>query len=235
MFGMLYNYFVYEWYNNNMHQTHKALGILGGTFDPIHLGHLRMALELYEALDLTRVHIIPCYQPVHRKLPTASPKQRLAMVECAIAAEPALYADAREIKRQSPSYTIDTLIELRAEMPDTPLCLLVGIDAFLGFSSWHRFRDILDHAHIIVAHRPQYQLPSTGIIANLMQERLQNEIAYLHENLAGGILFRPITSLEISATDIRKQIAMGRNPRYLLPDGVYDYIKQHGTYSINRI
>jgi nicotinate-nucleotide adenylyltransferase len=120
-------------------------------------------------------------------------------------------------------------------MPDTPLCLLVGIDAFLGFPSWNRWTEILNYAHIIVAHRPQYQLPQTGLIAELMKERLQHEIAYIHENLAGGILFRPITALEISATDIRKQIAMGRNPRYLLPDGVYDYIKQQGIYSISRI
>lgn len=218
-----------------MHQTHKALGILGGTFDPIHLGHLRLALELYETLDLVKVHITPCYQPVHRKLPVASPAQRLAMVERAVADESALYADAREIQRQGPSYTIDTLLELQHEMPNTPLCLLVGIDAFLGFPSWHRWEEILEHAHIIIAHRPQYQLPSTGIIADLITDRLQKEISYIHENIAGGILLRPITALEISASDIRKQIAMGRNPRYLLPDGVYNYIKQNGTYSISRL
>ncbi len=218
-----------------MHQTHKALGILGGTFDPVHFGHLRMALELYEALDLAKVHIMPCFQPVHRKQPVATPEQRLAMVQSAVLDEPSLFADDREIKRKGPTYTIDTLLDMRSEMPDTPLCLLVGIDAFLGFPSWHRWKDILNYAHLIVAHRPNYQLPATGIVADLMKARLQNEIAFIHENLAGGILFRPITSLEISATDIRKQIAMGRNPRYLLPDSVYHYIKQHGTYSISRI
>ncbi|RDI42828.1 nicotinate-nucleotide adenylyltransferase [Aquicella lusitana] len=215
-----------------MHQTHKAIGILGGTFDPIHLGHLRMAIELYEALDLAKIHIIPCFQPVHRKLPVASPEQRLAMVQCAVKDEPALFADDREIRRKGLSYMIDTLMEMRSEMPGTPLALLVGIDAFLGFPSWHRWMEILDQAHIIVAHRPNYQLPPTGLIADLISERLQHEIAFIHENQAGGILLRPITSLDISATDIRKQIAMGRNPRYLLPDNVYHYIKQHGTYSI---
>lgn len=218
-----------------MHQTHKAIGILGGTFDPIHFGHLRMALELYEALDLAKVHIMPCYQPMHRKQPVASPEQRLAMVERAVSTEPALFADAREIKRKGPTYTIDSLLEMRSEFVDTPLCLLVGIDAFLGFLSWHRFQEILEFTHIIVAHRPHYQLPNTGRIADLIKERLQHEIAYIHENQAGSILFRPITALEISATDIRKQIAMGRNPRYLLPEGVYEYIKQHGTYSISHI
>ena len=218
-----------------MHQTHKAIGMLGGTFDPIHMGHLRMALELYETLDLARVHITPCFQPMHRKRPIASPYDRLAMVQCAVAAEPALIVDDREIRRPGPTYSIDTLLEMHAEMPDTPLCLLLGIDAFLGLASWHRWTEILNQAHIIVAHRPHYQLPATGIIADLIKERLQHEVAFIHENLAGGILFRPITALEISATDIRKQIAMRRNPRYLLPDGVYDYIKQHGTYSISHI
>lgn len=218
-----------------MHQTHKAVGLLGGTFDPIHNGHLRMALELYENLDLARVHIIPCHQPVHRKLPTASPMQRLEMIQCAIANEPALCADDREIRRGTPSYAIDTLLEMRAEMPNIPLCLLVGIDAFLGLPSWHRWDEIFNEAHIIVAHRPQYHLPATGIIADLLKKRLHTDISFIHENLSGGILLRPITQLEISATDIRKLIAMGKNPRYLLPDGVYDYIKQHGTYSIGRI
>jgi len=218
-----------------MHQTHKAIGILGGTFDPIHLGHLRMAIELYEALDLAKVHIIPTYQPMYRKQPVATPDQRLAMVKCAIDSESELIADDREIHRQGPTYTIDTLLDMRKEMDDIPLCLLVGIDAFLGFPSWHRWEEILKHAHIIVAHRPHYHLSDTGIVSDLIKERLQHEIAFIHEHLSGGILLRPITALEISATDIRKQIAMGKNPRYLLPDRVYDYIKAHDTYGIKSI
>lgn len=218
-----------------MHQTHKAIGILGGTFDPIHMGHLRLALELYQVLDLAIVHIIPTFQPLYRKQPVATPEQRLAMVRCAVKNEPALLPDDREIRRKGSTYTIDTLIEMRNEMPDSPLCLLVGIDAFLGFTSWHRWKEILDYAHIVVAHRPHYHLPQTGLIADLINQHLAQEASFIHENLAGSILLRPITALEISATDIRKQIAMGRNPRYLLPNDVYEYIKQHGTYSISRL
>lgn len=215
-----------------MHQTHKAIGILGGTFDPIHLGHLRMALELYDTLDLAKVHITPSYSPIYRKQPVASPAQRLEMVKCAVKNEPALQADDREIRRQGVTYTIDTLLEMREEYPDIPLCLLVGIDAFLSLPSWHRWEELFNYAHLIVAHRPHYHLPHSGIVAELIHARQQSDISIIHETLAGSILLRPITALEISATDIRKQIAMGRNPRYLLPDDVYDYIKQNGTYSI---
>jgi nicotinate-nucleotide adenylyltransferase len=216
-----------------MHVTHKAIGILGGTFDPIHFGHLRMSLELYEALDLAKVHIIPTYQPMYRKQPIASPQQRLAMIQTAIEGELALEADDREIRREGPTYTIDTLIEMRKEMPDVPLCLLVGIDAFLGFPSWHRFNEILDYAHIIVAHRPHYHLSHTGILSDLIKERRQHGNAYIHQHLSGGILLCPITALEISATAIRNQIAMEKNPRYLLPDKVYAYIKAYNIYDID--
>lgn len=216
-------------------QLNKPIGIFGGTFDPIHFGHLRSALELYQALDLAEVRLIPCYQPVHRKSPVASPQERLAMVEKAIAGESALTLDDREIKRQSPSYMIDTLESLKHEFKQTPCCLLMGIDALLGFPSWHRFIDILDLAHLVVAHRPQYHLPHTGTIADLLKERLVQNPAVLHQTLAGHILLHPVTPLEISASDIRKQIAMGKNPRFLLPNNVLEYIIQHGTYNISRL
>ena len=126
-----------------MYHLQQAIGILGGTFDPIHFGHLRTAIELHQALDLAEVRLIPCYQPVHRKLPIASPEQRLEMAYCAIRDEPALAIDNCEIERQRPSYTIETLEILRQKFPQTPLCLIMGIDAFLGFPSWHRYEEIL--------------------------------------------------------------------------------------------
>ena len=218
-----------------MYQLQQAIGILGGTFDPIHFGHLRTALELYQALELAEVRLIPCFQPVHRKLPVASPKHRLAMVQAAIADEPALKVDDCEIQRKGPSYTIDTLEALHKKLPDTPLCLIMGIDALLGFPSWHRWEDILTLAHLVVAHRPQYQLPQTGIVAQLLKQRLKHNFSALHECMAGNIILHPVTALDISATDIRKQIAMDRNPRYLLPSSVYQYIEKHGVYSISRI
>ena len=214
-----------------MHQTQKAIGILGGTFDPIHHGHLRMAIELYQAFDLAKVHIMPTGNPMYRKQPVASKEQRFDMVKSALQNEPVLFADDREIRRKGASYTIDSLIEMRAEMPETPLCILIGIDALLGFASWHRYQEILDYAHIIIAHRPNYHLPPDDIMTRLLHSHQQKEIAFIHENIAGGILFHSITALDISATDIRKQIAMEGNPRYLLPDTVYDYIKQNHIYT----
>lgn len=218
-----------------MHQAKRAVGILGGTFDPIHFGHLRLALELYQACDLDHIRLIPCFQPVHRKLPVASPEERLAMTKRAIATESAFKIDECEIKRKGPSYTIDTLLEIRKKAPQVPFCILIGIDAFLGFTSWHRWQEILENAHLIVAHRPNYHLPQTGIVAKLIRDRLVEDTTLIHQKLQGCILLHPITSLEISATDIRKQIAMGKNARYLLPDNVYEYIKKRGTYSVSTI
>ena len=218
-----------------MQKLQQAIGILGGTFDPIHFGHLRTALELYQALNLAEIRIIPCYQPVHRKMPVATPEQRLAMVQHAVEFEPVLKVDDCEIQRKGPSYSIDTVEMLRKANPNTPLCLIIGIDALLGFPSWHRYEEILLNAHLVIAHRPNYQLPTTGIVADLLKQRLKKTPSDLHECLAGNILFHPVTPLEISASYIRRQISIGRNPRYLLPDSVYKYIKQHGIYSLSGI
>jgi nicotinate-nucleotide adenylyltransferase len=218
-----------------VYHLQQAIGILGGTFDPIHFGHLRTAIELHQALDLAEVRLIPCYQPVHRKLPIASPEQRLEMAYCAVHDEPALTIDNCEIERQRPSYTIETLEILRQKFPQTPLCLIMGIDAFLGFPSWHRYEEILALAHLVIAHRPQYQIPSSGIVTSLLKERLKHNAVAIHESLGGHIILHPVTPLEISATDIRKQIATSQNPRYLLPNNVYKYIQQHGVYSLSHI
>jgi nicotinate-nucleotide adenylyltransferase len=218
-----------------MYHLQQAIGVLGGTFDPIHFGHLRTALELHQTLDLAEVRFVPCYQPVHRKSPIATPEQRFEMVRCAIYDEPALAVDDCEITRKGPSYSIETLEILRQKFPQTPLCLIMGIDAFLGFPSWHRYEEILSLAHLVIAHRPQYHIPSTGIITLLLKERLKQNPIALHESLGGYIVLHPVTPLEISATDIRKQITMGRNPRYLLPDNVYQYIQQNGVYSLSHI
>lgn len=208
----------------------KPIGILGGTFDPIHFGHLRFALELLTACDLAYIKLIPCYHPVHRATPVASPNERLIMVKKAIVSEPSLKIDDREIRWQNRSYTIDTIESLRVELPNTPLCFLMGIDALSGFTSWQRHKDILKQAHLIVAHRPYYQLPKTGALAKLLKQHLTHDVTDLHQHLAGKILLHPVTALEISASDIRRQIADNENPRFLLPENVYQYILKNKIY-----
>src|SRR5512143_4181715 len=140
----------------------QPIGIFGGTFDPIHYGHLRTALELKRALDLERLHFVPAATPPHRAAPCTDAALRLRMVQAAIAGEPGFVADDRELKRPGLSYTFDTLTSFRAEFPDRPLCLLLGMDAFLNLPQWHEWREIPQLAHVVVAHRPGWRAPDGG-------------------------------------------------------------------------
>lgn len=208
------------------------IGIFGGTFDPVHIGHLRPVLEVFQDLALDEVRLIPCHVPPHRAAPVASPMQRLAMLEAAIQGEPGLKVDDRELRRAGPSYTVDTLTSLRAELGDhMPLCLLLGMDAFTGLNTWHRWRDLITLAHIIVMHRPGLLPPGQGEIAALLAERRTDNAAPLRAHPAGHILLKEVTQLDISATRIRTLVKEGKSARYLLPDGVLEMIKKERVYS----
>jgi nicotinate-nucleotide adenylyltransferase len=207
------------------------IGIFGGTFDPIHDGHLRVALDVVEALDLDEVRFLPLQHAVHRAQPVASGEQRLAMLEAALLGEPRFSADDRELRRGGRSYTLDTLRSLRADLGDeTSLCLLLGGDAFSEFLSWHEPQMVADLAHLVVMERPGYSLPSDASL-QMMVERRGTDLKTELRNAPGGkIWFQPVTQLDISATDIRSRIAHGRSPRYLLPDPVLSLIEDHGLY-----
>jgi nicotinate-nucleotide adenylyltransferase len=207
------------------------IGIFGGTFDPIHDGHLRVALDVVEALDLDEVRFLPLQHAVHRAQPVASGEQRLAMLEAALLGEPRFSADDRELRRGGRSYTLDTLRSLRADLGDeTSLCLLLGGDAFSEFLSWHEPQMVADLAHLVVMERPGYSLPSDASL-QMMVERRGTDLKTELRNAPGGkIWFQPVTQLDISATDIRSRIAHGRSPRYLLPDPVLSLIDDHGLY-----
>ena len=209
----------------------KTIGILGGTFDPVHNGHLRLALEILQRAALDHVRFIPCYQPVHRPPAKASAEHRLAMLQCAIENEPYLKIDERELQRQEPSYMIDTLKSLHAEYSDARLCLIVGNDAFLTFDDWRAFETIFQYCHIIVASRPSITRPTDGVLGRAVTLRETHEINDLHVKPAGCIFFQPIPVLDITSTDIRHHFYTGSNPRYLLPDSVYHYICKHSLYS----
>jgi len=213
------------------------VGILGGTFDPIHFGHLRLAEELAQTLRLAGVRLVPSGTPPHRALPRTPTAHRLAMVRLAAAGNALFSVDDREVRRSGPAYSFDTLTELRAELGDaTPIVLIVGADAFLDFAAWHRWHDIFGLAHVAVAHRPGFpverwrdSMPQP--LAREYATRLMQQPLAVHLAPAGGIVVVPFTALDISATAIRDLVRTGGSPRYLLPDPVLDYIRSEDLYS----
>lgn len=215
----------------------RPIGILGGTFDPIHYGHLRLAQELAHGLGLAQVRLVPTGEPWHRAAPRAPAAHRLEMVRLACADNPLFVVDEREVASHAPGYTVETLTALRAELGDAqPLCLLLGADAFLGLETWHRWQELFGLAHIAVARRPGFS-PLHGnsdMPAALRREfgsRCTEDAGRLQNEPAGRIFLYTITALDISATRIRADIARGASPRYLLPDAVLHYIHEHHLYS----
>lgn len=205
--------------------------IFGGTFDPVHIGHLRVAVEISEALDAD-VRLLPAPVPPHRPQPLASAEQRLAMLALGLRGCARLHADDRELRRAGPSYSVDTLAELRAELgPDRPLVLCVGADAFAGFATWHRHHDIFELAHVLILTRPgaadRVAWPES-LRAQAVARR--GALAQLRGQAAGRIAELAVTPLAISATAVRTLIAAGRDPRFLLPEAVADYIERNGLY-----
>jgi len=208
-----------------------STGIFGGTFDPIHIGHLRTALEMRALIGLDRMLLIPCGDPPHRENPMTAAADRLAMIERAVADEPSLVADSREIDRGGLSYTIDTLLELRAELGATePLCLCIGMDSLVHIDGWRRWREFLDIAHIAVAARPGWQVPETGAVAQWLARHRVAEAGALLKAPAGAVFIEEMTLLPISATALRAMLASGESIRYLTPDGVIDYIHSQRLY-----
>lgn len=210
--------------------TPGAIGILGGTFDPVHFGHLRLAQEVADALNLTQVRFIPGGTPPHRATPQTAAADRLAMVKLATAGNPLFTVDERETRRSGLSYSVDTLTELRAELGAArPLVLIMGADAFLGFNRWHRWREIFALAHIAVAHRPGAALADIkdGELAHEFAQRRVAHEAQIQRAPAGFIAVLPITALDISATAIRAAIKARRSARYLVPDAVLALIDRN--------
>jgi len=212
----------------------QPIGLFGGTFDPIHFGHLRTAFELWQALKLSEVRFLPTGNPPHREAPLAEGQLRVAMVRAAVAGQPGFVVDDREIRRTGMSYSVDTLTELRTEFPERSLCLLLGMDAFLGMPTWHRWREIFDLAHVIVAHRPGWKAPMTGPLGELMVDRGTGNVRELHSSKAGRIHVHGVTQLEIASTDLRQLILAGRDLRYLVPEPVRDIILGTGCYAAAR-
>lgn len=208
----------------------QAIGILGGTFDPVHYGHLRLAVEVRDQLRLSQVRLVPSAQPPHREEPVASPGRRAKWIRQSIANEPGLWLDDRELMREGPSYTVDTLASLRADFPDTPLCLIMGSDVFGSFDRWHEWERILEYAHLIVAPRPAAKIKISRALKKVVADRGTDSVDDLHANLGGLYFSGQLPPLSISGTEIREQITEGRTGRYLIPDEVWREIVDEEIY-----
>ena len=208
----------------------KTLALFGGTFDPIHNGHLRMALELKQRLQLDEMRLLPSHRPPHRDQPGCSSAERAAMVELAVADCAALQVDRRELERDSPSYMVDTLAEVRQELGDgVSLILAMGMDSLINLSKWYCWQALTDYAHLLVVTRPGYCLPTAGPIAELVQ-RCGADASALQQFSHGRVVITTQTLLPISATEIRDLIGRGLSPEFLLPTTVWRYIQRQQLY-----
>ena len=207
------------------------VALLGGTFDPVHYGHLRPAIELLEGLGLSELRLVPGHVPPHRPQPRLDAATRCALLETAAADIPGLVVDRRELMRSGPSYTVDTLAGLRRELgPDRPLCFVMGSDAFRGLMQWHRWRELIDQAHLVVTTRGGDTAPMSEALAEWLAPRRARRPGELRNAPAGRIWFHPVSRLEISATAIRGLLARGFSVQGLTPDTVWQRLAATGLY-----
>ena len=208
----------------------KRIGILGGTFDPVHIGHLRSALEVTDSLSLDEMRLSPSNRPPHREIPQGSAQQRLEMVRIAVEGIPTLVVDDIELNRDRPSYTINTLELIRTELSsDDQIFFVLGWDAFCGLPSWHRWKELLRHCHILVLQRPDGDSEMTYDLRKLLAMRSVSDPLSL-SGPNGNIAFVWQTPLAVSATQIRQRLASFKSVRFLVPDAVLTYIDAHGLY-----
>lgn len=211
----------------------QSIGLLGGTFNPIHFGHLRMAQELAESLSLNEVRFIPSANPPHKTPPQVSAENRAAMVELAITDNPLFRFDSQELQRKGASYTVDTLEDLRNELgDDVSLILIMGSDAFTKFNTWHRWQEIIRLCHIALVQRPVSSIkePLTKELETFLHNHYTEHVQDLHDTSAGLVTMQAITALEISSTAIRKALHNKHSARYLMPENVLEYIAKNQLY-----
>ena len=210
--------------------SRQAIAIFGGTFDPVHYGHLRAAAEVAEQLGVSDFRLLPAGQPPHRDGTWARARHRMAMLELALAPHADLSVDDREVQRDGPSYMADTLASIREDAGDLPIMLCLGQDAANGLDRWHEWQRLLELAHLVVMTRPDARPEYSDTLAEYLEGRFVETAGALMDNPAGCVCNVNVTRLAISSTDIRRQIADRRNPRFLLPSTVLAYIRKHGLY-----
>jgi len=208
----------------------NPIGILGGSFDPIHHGHLRSALDVCDALTLDSVHLLPNYMSPHKSVSHANDNHRLTMLKLATENCPQLIIDEQELNTNSACFTVDTLEKLRQLNPNRPLCFLMGMDSLHSFTHWHRWQDILKLCHLVVSERPGWRIPQDGEVAQLLAKHQIKDHQQLHQQLAGGIYLHRAHPLSISSSEIRALCRQQKSCQFLLPDSVSGYIEQHRLY-----
>ena len=214
----------------------ETIGILGGTFDPVHCAHLRLALEVRAALGLDSVRLMLAPSPRLRRAPAASAEVRMRLLEAAVADVPGLEADGRELSRPGPTVTADTLQAMREELPGASLCLILGMDAISRLDAWIGFERIPALAHIVIAERPgATALPRDGSVADLLRGRRRDDPEVLRTTSSGSVVFvRDLPTLDISASRIRSLRARGESIRFLVPDRVHDIAVKEDLYAHQR-
>lgn len=204
-----------------------AIGIMGGSFDPVHRAHIQLATSVLESLQLDEVRLVPCQQSPTRSAPVASAEHRLAMLQRAIVGLPGLKVDDLELHRPAPSYTVDSLREFRRRYPQAALFFIVGTDAFNGLAGWHEWQELFKLAHIVVVARPGEQLATTGPIADVMAKRGTDNKP---TGLAGAVVTGLYCELPHSSTEVRQQLRQPETLENVLEASVIEYIEENGLY-----
>ncbi len=207
------------------------IGIFGGSFDPPHFGHIKSAFALLEQFEFEQIRFVPCQLSPHKNKAHASAQHRWQMLSLICDSHDKLVVDDCELKREAPSYTIDTLIELRQQYDEQKsLVLILGIDAYSSFCQWHNFEDILSYSHLMLLQRPGYALPKSGCEKDYIDTRLVKDINLLVNSANGKIYLCDIEKIDISSTSVRKTISNGEQPRYAIPGNIWNYIKRNNLY-----
>lgn len=208
--------------------------LFGGTFDPIHYGHLRSTQAVARQINVDHITLLPNGIPAHRPQPAASAAQRLAMIKLAVAGLPLYQIDERELQRSCPSRTINTLTELRAERGRQPIAFIIGQDALVTLHQWHRWQELLTLCHLLVCKRPGY---AEKRLVNRQQRWLNRHLtldsSLLHRQPAGQVFITATPQLAVSATEIRQRCLQGKNVDQLVPPAVADYIRQNALYGLS--
>ncbi len=206
------------------------IGIFGGTFDPVHYGHIKPALSIKQALNLTQLFYVPNRVPPHREKPWLNVQQRLLLLKTALRDYPDVSVDERELNRAGPSYMVDTLASLRDDYPGETLCLIIGMDAFAGLTSWYRWREIFHLAHLVVIQRPGYA--STDIAKHMkpadyqfLAEKMTHDVNVLTSKETGVILLQSVPQLDISSTQIRARLLKGDDVSQWLPEEICQQLR----------